>query len=613
MVGLCGAVSDICGIDPLVEDLHWTGDERSLLGEEGDVAVASVTHPFEADLGYAETEGGDRIWLWGSVWGFDGPDGYERFRESGAEQCAIRYDRHGMEFVSGLNGNFVGAIHDSETGQLSLFTDRFGTRPLYYSETDDGIVFSTNIQSLPLHPGVETEFDETYLAEYFALHRPFGVRTPLTGVAKTQPGSVMTIDPDGSYETHRYWRPVYTPRERSREYFADRLARTFRDVVADRTDRAGEYGLLLSGGSDSRLVLAALTALDRQVQTFHLAEWHNREAKTAAKVSAAAGAPLTLLIRDGDYLARSLTGNSEMSNFVGYFNQAHANEFDETLSSSVDVLLTGHYGDMLFKGNHLRKSSVDLGPLGSFDLPRERSIETVEEFVDHRADVNTPAYLQLPRSIRELYRDDVRKEGEEVIDHGVSYPSLREATLASRCPLTNGTSQFFYHGTSQMMPSGTPFLDNRLFDLFLTIPVRHLLRGDLINEAISRLAPALADYPHGSGVVPVRYPLAAQRTGELATEFVQKHLLSDPEKPHWGHGPWPDHHELIRTQEFIPETLERHEETIRSLPFLSWEGANECYEAHLAGESHLGPLYSLVTFLEMPLVSRVQERQEATH
>jgi asparagine synthase (glutamine-hydrolysing) len=133
-----------------------------------------------------------------------------------------------------------------------------------------------------------------------------------------------------------------------------------------------------------------------------------------------------------------------------------------------------------------------------------------------------------------MYRDEVRSEGEEVVDHGVSYPSLREATLASRCPLTNGTSQFFYHGTSQMMPSGTPFLDNRLFDLFLTIPVRHLLRGDLVNRAIRRLAPSLADYPHGSGVVPVRYPFTAQRVGELATEFVQKHLLSDPEKPHTG-------------------------------------------------------------------------------
>ena len=50
---------------------------------------------------------------------------------------------------------------------------------------------------------------------------------------------------------------------------------------------------------------------------------------------------------------------------------------------------------------------------------------------------------------------------------------------------------------------------------------------------------------------------------------------------------------------------EDHEERIRELPFLSWEGVNECYDAHLAGENRMGPLYALVTFLEMPLVDRV--------
>lgn len=607
MVGLCGAIGDIHGFDSLVDDLSWNGDEVDHVEKDGDVAIGVVVHPSRANFGYAETETGDSIWLWGSVWGFDGPEGYERFPETGADQCATYYERHGMAFVEGLNGNFVGVVRDNDTGKLTLFTDRLGTRPIHYTETDDGIVFSTNIQSLPLHPGVETDFDESYLAEYFALYRPFGIKTALTGVTKTQPGSVTTLDPEGGIESERYWRPVYTPHDRPRDYFARQLARTIRDVVADRTDQTDEYGLLLSGGSDSRLVLAALTSLDRHVETFHLSEWHNREARTAAQVAAAVDVPFTLLVRDQDYQARALAARPRMSNFVGYFNQSHAHGFAEILSSHVDMLLTGHYGDMLFKGNHLRKPTVDLGPIGSFDLPIEQSIDTLDSFVDHRANVETPAYLRHPRSLQDVYRENVRREGKEVIDHGVSYPSLREATLASRCPLTNGTSQFFYYGTAQMMPSGTPFLDNRLLDLFLTIPIRHLLRGDLINEATRRLAPPLAEYAHGRGIVPIRYPFLVQRVGELATEFAQDRFADDLEEPHWEHGPWPDHHELIREHEFVRETLDKHEDTIRSLPFLSWSGTNECYEAHLAGEDRLGPLYTLSTFLEMPVVSRIQE------
>jgi asparagine synthase (glutamine-hydrolysing) len=226
------------------------------------------------------------------------PEGYESVTESGAQHCATYYDRHGMDFAAGLNGNFVGAVR--HRGSVSLFTDRLGTRPLYYARTDGGVVFSTSIQSLPLHPGVETEFDVPHLAEYLALKRSFGTRTPLTGVEMTRLGSVATLDPEGGMAEERYWRPVRTPLDRSRGYFVDRLTETFRTVVADRTERAADYGLLLSGGSDSRLALAALDALDVSVHAFHLAEWRNREARTARRVAEAAGVPFTLLRRDDD-------------------------------------------------------------------------------------------------------------------------------------------------------------------------------------------------------------------------------------------------------------------------------------------------------------------------
>jgi asparagine synthase (glutamine-hydrolysing) len=274
------------------------------------------------------------------------------------------------------------------------------------------------------------------------------------------------------------------------------------------------------------------------------------------------------------------------------------------------VVLNGHYGDTLFKGTKLRQPTVDLGSLGSFELPFERSITDLETYVDFRADVQTPSYVRQPESVRETYRSNVRTEGLSVVDHGVSYPSLREAMVAKSVPLTNINSQFFYYGTAQMMPSGTPFLDNRLIDLFLSTPVRFLLRGNLIDAATRRLAPELADIPHGGGVVPINYPFALQRAGELATGFAQRHLLPDPAEPHWTYGPWPDHSELIRSHEFVRETIDDNEELIRSLPFLSWDGANECYEAHLDGEERMGPLYTLVTFLEMPVVDRVLEDRE---
>ena len=606
MVGLCGMVGTTAPITDLVSELCWNGDEIVHEDSDGNIAIASVTHPSDVDTGHAETDDGRvSVHLWGSVWGFDGPDGYTSIKEPATESCVSLYETHGIDFVAGLNGNFVGAVHDQRQDRLHLFTDRLGTRPLHLAETDHGLAFSSNIQSLPLVPSVDTDFDTDYLAEYFALKRVFGVKTPLKSVEKTQPGSVTTVSPsDGSVETERYWLPRHDPLDQSRSYFVRRLAATLRTAVAERTRPDQTYGVLLSGGSDSRLVLAALSSLDRSVRAYHLNEWWNREATIAARAATAADAEFRFLTRDREYQARALAIQSRLSNFVGYFNQAHAAGFADVLRDEVDLLFTGHYSDMLFKGNHLAKYGIDLKGLGSFDLPIEKPVENIETFVENRI-APVPPYLDVSSSMRDIYLDNVRRDGRRVTDHGVEYPTMREATLASRCPLTNGTSQFFYYSTEQMMPSGTPFLDNRLIDLFLSIPIRYLLRGDLINGATKLLAPSLADLPHARGTVPIRYPFGIQRVGEIATQFTHRHFWDTPEQPHWTHGPWTDHSELIRSHDFIRDTLDDHKDTIRSLPFLRWDGVEQSYEAHQAGEDRMKELYTLSTFLQMPIIGRL--------
>lgn len=606
MVGICGMVGETSSMDDLVSELRWNGDEVVHENNDGSVAIASVTHPSRADDGYGEAaDGRVSVHLWGAVWGFDGPDGYTPVDEPAAKYCASLYETHGIDFVTGLNGNFVGSIRDERQDRLYLFTDRLGTRPLHLADTDHGLAFSTDVQSLPLVPSVNTGFDTDYVAEYFALKRVFGVKTPLEGVEKTQPGSVTTVSlSDGDVETERYWLPQYDPEDESRSYFVRRLAATLRTAVADRIRSDGTYGLLLSGGSDSRLVLAAFSSLDRSVRAYHLNEWWNREANIAARVATTADAEFQFLSRDRGYQARALATQPQLSNFVGYFNQAHAAGFADVFRDEVDTLFTGHYSDMMFKGNHLATYNVDLGRLGSFDLPVEKPVESIEAFVENRV-ASIPSYLDVSSSMRDIYLDNVSRDGLRVIDHGVEYPTMREATLASRCPLTNGTSQFFYYSTEQMMPSGTPFLDNRLIDLFLSIPIRYLLRGDLVNGATKLLAPDLADLPHARGVVPIRYPYVFQRLGELTAQFGHRHLRADPEHAHWTHGPWTNHSGLIRSHDFVRDTLDDHEETIRALPFLRWDGVEHCYEAHQAGEDRMKELYTLSTFLQMPIVERL--------
>lgn len=611
MVGIWGQIgSDPEQVGQMTTDLEWTGQESTNEYSDEDAIVNIVTH--SDDTQPAWTADSDvAVWIWGSVWGFDGENGYTALTDSPADCCATLYETYGLDFVSRLNGNFVGIVYDQSAKTVSLFTDRLGTRAVHCYRTEDTLVFSTNIQSLPLHPAVETDFDIEYLAEYFSFKRPFGVKTPLDGVERLQPGSITTISLDtGAVETDHYWTPQYSPTDKPKSYFTRKLAELIEQAVRERTDDDTTYGLLLSGGSDSRLALAALRAAGRDVRGYHLADWVNPEARIARQVAETADIPITLLRRGRDYQANSLQKTPQAANFVGYFNQIHAAGFESTLTDEVEYLFSGHYGDMLFKGNHIPTKRIDLGRFGSFTLPVDTTRATVDSYITDRVS-EAPPYIRdaLSRSMSEIYTANVSQHGSQITDHGVTYDSLREAMLCSRYPLTNGTSQFFYHGTLQMMPSGTPFLDNRLIDLFLSIPTSYLLRGNLIGGAIKHLDPALARIPHGNTSVPLSFPFALQKFGEITTAFKRRHLSKSFDEPHWTAGPWTNHAELIRSHEFVRETIDEHEDLIKSLPFLSWAGVNECYQAHLDGANNVAALYTLVTFLQMPVVHRLAQPQ----
>ncbi|SEO39415.1 asparagine synthase (glutamine-hydrolysing) [Halogranum amylolyticum] len=617
MTGICGVVGGVSSLDELAEDLAYNGDERIDSFVTEGAGVAAVQHP-HVTRETSRTSGDDVVVrLWGSIWGDDTDEGYSVVDEDPETYCARRYREVGLEFLEGLNGNFAGALYDAEAGTLSLFTDRMGTRPINYYRGDSAesdaadaasvgtpLVFSTSIQSLPLHPDVSTDFDEDYLTEYFAFRRSFGLKTPLKGVEQLHPASVMTVDVnDGSTTTERYWTPHHDPVDVSRERLAERLAETMKAVVADRTREDATYGLLLSGGSDSRLVLAAFDALDHPVRTYHLNEWRNREARIAERAADVVGADHRLLVRDESYQARSLDTAPRFANFVGYFNQHHAGGFAETFRDECDFLFTGHFGDTVFKGDHVRTPTVDLGRFGSFDLPIDRPTRSLDDLVDERVSP-APEYLTTSTDVESIYYDNVVRRGRTVVDHGVEYPSMREATICCAHQLPNDGSQFFYHATAQMLPSGTPFLDNRLVDLFLKIPPKQLLRGDLINRATELLSPELADLPHGRGLVPISYPFAVQWASELARDFGK--LFRPAESTYRSDGPWTDHHNLIRNHPFVREVVDANEERIESLPFLSWDGVQRCLRAHEAGENRMKELYTLVTFLQMPLLDRLK-------
>lgn len=618
MVGIVGTVGDVEPV-PVDEHLAWSGRETTVDHSDARVSLAGSFHSVDGAGQPAETDDGRTlVWVVGEIYGYDPPPGDGRgYRPrpqtlESAAYCATLYAEQGMDFVEGVNGNYVAIIYDTERGALHMVSDRIGSVPLFIARTGGGIIFASSIQTLARHPAVSCEFDDRFVHEFLVFKRSFGVKTPLTGIERHPPGAVSTIDlADLDRETHSYWRPQYRPKRKPFSYFVDRFVETFRSIFAEWVDRDRTYGLLLSGGSDSRLCLAALDE-HADPNTYHMSGWMSREARMAERTALTADVEFEWLRRDESYQEEALARNPRISNFNGWFSQAYVTGFQETLISECDVLVSGMYADTLFKGHAVPTPEIDLGWLGEFEVPFERSIRTVDDYIDWLLkDVSDG--LDLPTDIRDVLHENIRREGGAIHHHGVRYDSMADLVHCGKWyPLSNDDDMIFRNSLWHLRPYRTPYLDNRLIDLALEMPRAYQLRRNIINAALKRIAPDLAHIPHAhTGIRPIR-SFPSEYVGTVGRAFWQKHIRSEqPPKRFLSNGPWVDDAELIRVQDFPRQTIVRNEDLIRSLPFLDWDDIVGCYNRHLDGENRIVELYGLLTFLEMPVTRRLVEGSSA--
>lgn len=627
MVGICGVIGEReHDVDPCVEHLvHYGGEQRRTTTAD-DYQISVVSHPRFASEQPATCADGDvNVWLWGQVYGVDG-DEYVSKRTShpeasDAEYCAALYEEHGLDFVRGLNGEFASVVYDESRNVASFLTDRLGSRPVFYARPDDDrLVFSTNVQSLCEHPAVDVSFDLDYLREYFAISRVYGVKTPIAGVEKLPPSSIVELsagDPDLS--TRSYWYPEHDPVDQPLSYFVERLTEILGDAIAERTPGDGEYGLLLSGGADSRLVLSLMQ--DHDVTAYHMNDWICEEADVAEEVALRTGTDFEFLKRDRDYVPGLLEQTPSMANFAGCFQDAHAVGFADEIREEVDAVFTGAFADSFFKGSDLPRKFVDIR-LANVRLPTVKDISSVEDYVSHRCYrrgpscwlTGYPAYFDHEKGFDEVLRENVSETaGGEVVSHGIRYDSLRSfIQFGEYYPLTNFEHHFYYDSMLQSFPLQTPFLDTRLIDLHLKLPRKYQLRRNAVAQAVTRTDPELGEVTYTYSDLPLKHSYPVHYLRYLASSVwdlvKEEHLPIDQESPYpprIQEGPWVEHNGLVREHDFIEETFDEYDDRVGRLDFLDRSGMDECYREHLDGEKLYHDLYTVAHVLNMPLLDQI--------
>ena len=181
------------------------------------------------------------------------------------------YEEYGVDFVEKLNGMFAIAVWDRRHDRLMLVRDRLGQKPLYYAQTDDGLMFGSELKCLLACPSVPRELDHEAVYHYFTLGvipHPWSIYRHV----RQLPPAGRLICERGRVTLDQYWHlPLAVDTALEKAEAVERMRALLADSVRLRMISDVPLGAFLSGGLDSSIVVALMAQQSSTpVKTFHI-------------------------------------------------------------------------------------------------------------------------------------------------------------------------------------------------------------------------------------------------------------------------------------------------------------------------------------------------------
>lgn len=374
MCGIAGIFSkpEIHSIRQMVAAMQHRGPDDSGLYLDNRVALAQARlaiidtsngghQPMSSESGLIHIVYNGEIYNFRSERALLESKGHHFKTQSDTEVVLKLYEEFGEAFLHHLRGIFALAIYDKRGGlgkeKLFLARDQFGVKPLLYFEANGAFLFASELKALLASGVVPRRVDSESLQQLLSLGSVYQPRTLVEGVKALPPAHFMVVDSSGT-KLQRYWSYGIDrvaglrqlPYLEQVEQFRVALTESVKlQMVAD-----VPVGAFLSGGVDSSLIVALMAKeTGGHVKTFSVGfeEGANAtdESFEAESIARFLGTDHTrVLVTANDmvaHLERFVSGLDQPSvdGLNSYF-VSHA------ASQGVTVSLSGTGGDELFLG-----------------------------------------------------------------------------------------------------------------------------------------------------------------------------------------------------------------------------------------------------------------------
>ncbi len=185
----------------------------------------------------------------------------DNFRTSGDSEVLLAgLIRNGAAWLDRAEGMWAFAFYNEQRGTLMLSRDRFGEKPLYVIEADEGWYFASEVKFVAAlsgrWPAVNTKHVLRYLVNgYKSLYKTD--ETFFLGVREIAAGTFLTLSAGCAPQEQRYWLPVIARDETmSHDDAVAGVRERLVESVRLRLRADVPMAFCMSGGVDSNAIIA---------------------------------------------------------------------------------------------------------------------------------------------------------------------------------------------------------------------------------------------------------------------------------------------------------------------------------------------------------------------
>ncbi|MGK7873246.1 MAG: asparagine synthase (glutamine-hydrolyzing) [Xenococcaceae cyanobacterium] len=457
-----------------------------------------------------------------------------RFQTSHSDtECLLHlYEEKGEGMLAQLNGMFAFVIYDRNRQRLFGARDRFGIKPLYYTQQSGRFALASELKTLLLLPSVKRNPNLQSLYHYLSLRYVPGPGSIFDGIQRLPPAHYFTYDLEQlSLTITRYWQPDPTRTEQHTvEEWSEIICDELRAAVRRWVLSDVPVGCSLSGGIDSTAIVGLLSEMGgTQIRTYSLgfqgsdeAEWD--ELHLARQVAKRWGTDHHELYLSPDELLEDLI------QMVWYLDEPYGGGLPswyvfQFMSQDVKVGLTGTGGDELFGGygkwRRYEQSLPNYRPTGLKHKVRYDLKQLAAKLPEYLIGTKRKQYLveqfrtfpfTRPLDSYLLYLDDVTKREEvlavaadDIVDtvdwlqhlyeasgaremrNGVAYVDMQTQLPEEFLLMTDRFSM------AHSLEARVPFLDHIFVERVLSIPPEVRTHPDdlkyLLKKAVGHVLP----------------------------------------------------------------------------------------------------------------------------